>query len=170
MVKSIDAITHQLHKMGHQVIIIAPQFLQVHDDPSYVKRIPSLFRFKYKQKHMAIPWRAKYYLKKYLQDFKPDVIHVHHPFLLGAMGARIAREINVPVFFTYHTIYEDYIHYVPFPAWMVKPIVTRKVLSFCKSVDPIITPSTGIQNYLSDNGIYNTRVIPSPLRKDFCDL
>lgn len=167
VVKSIDAITDQLRVMGHDVLIIAPQFLKHHDDPEYVVRIPSLFRFMYKKKHMAVSWRTKYYLKKFLTQFSPDVVHVHHPFLLGQVASSIAKKMGLPVFFTYHTIYEDYVHYVPLPPLIVKPIVTKQVLAFCASVDHVVAPSIGIQEYLQQHGISDTTVIASPLRKEF---
>src|SRR5579872_3310867 len=141
VVKSIDVITHELRTQGHEVLIIAPQFLKHHDDPNDVIRIPSMLRFTYRQKHMAVPWRARSYLKKYLIDFNPDVIHVHHPFLLGVLASRVARQIGVPLFFTYHTIYEDYVHYVPLPSWLMRSLVRRNVLNFCKAADYIISPS-----------------------------
>lgn len=167
VVKSIDAITAQLRMMGHEVLIIAPQFLPHHDDPEYVVRIPSFVRFMYKKKHMAVSWRAKHYLKKFINQFSPDVVHVHHPFLLGQVASSIANKMGLPVFFTYHTIYEDYVHYVPLPSCIVKPMVTKQVLNFCASVDHVIAPSTGIQEYLSGHGIRDTTVIASPLRKEF---
>lgn len=167
VVKSIDAITDQLRAMGHEVLIIAPQFLNHHDDPEYVVRIPSLFRFMYKKKHMAVSWRAQHYLKQFITKFNPDMVHVHHPFLLGYMARSIAKQMGIPVFFTYHTIYEDYVHYVPLPSCIVKPMVTKQVLNFCASVDHVIAPSAGIQEYLSGHGIRDTTVIASPLREAF---
>jgi glycosyltransferase involved in cell wall biosynthesis len=170
VVKSIDAITHELRAQGHEVVIIAPQFLKIHDDPDYVIRIPSMFRFMYRQKHMALPWRAYSYLKKYLTAFNPDVVHVHHPFLLGVLASRVARQMGVPLFFTYHTIYEDYAHYVPLPSWLIKPLVTMNVLNFCRSVDYVISPSRGIKTYLNTKGISHTTIIPTPLRIEFADM
>lgn len=167
VVKSIDAITDQLRAMGHEVLIIAPQFLKEHHDPEYVVRIPSFFRFMYQKKHMAVSWRAKHYLKQFLTQFNPDMVHVHHPFLLGYMARSIAKQMGIPVFFTYHTIYEDYVHYVPLPSRMVRPIVTKQVLAFCASVDHVVTPSIGIQGYLRQHGIRDTTVIASPIRNEF---
>ncbi len=171
VVRSIDATVKELRKHGNEVLIITLDFLGAkHTDPSYVKRIPSLIRFGYKKKHMAIPWCPKHYMKQFLQNFNPDIVHVHHPFLLGPIARDVAKKMGKPVLFTYHTLYERYVHYVPFPSFIVKPIVTKMVLRFCRSVDEIIAPSSGIKEYLRKHDITNTTIVPSPLRKQFCEL
>ncbi len=168
VVSSINATAKQLQKLGHTVYIIAPSFFASHqDDPKYVIRIPSLVRFRYKQNHMAVPWLAQHYVTKFLEQIKPDVVHVHHPFLLGPIAVRWAKKRSVKTVFTYHTMYEAYVHYVPLPAWLIQPIVCKRVVRFCKSVDQIIVPSYGIQKYLADHTITNTAVIPMGLQERF---
>ena len=46
-----------------------------------------------------------------LQKINPTVIHVHHPFLLGHMAVQYAKKCGIKTVFTYHTIYEAYVHY-----------------------------------------------------------
>ncbi len=168
VVSSINATVNQLQKRGHDVFIITLDFLGTkHDDPEYVIRVPSLFRCMYRKNHMAFPWRGKYYLETILQKINPTVIHVHHPFLLGYMAVQYAKKRGIKTVFTYHTIYEAYVHYVPLPAWLVRPIVKKLVLRCCKKVDQIIVPSSGIKNYLADHGITHTTVIPSGLQESF---
>ena len=40
-----------------------------------------------------------------------DIIHVHTEFGVGIFARTIAKELNIPVVTTYHTMYEDYTHY-----------------------------------------------------------
>jgi glycosyltransferase involved in cell wall biosynthesis len=61
---------------------------------------------------LALPFSLK--LRPTIKQLNLDLIHVHSPFLLGRLGARYARKIDVPLVFTYHTLYEQYVHYVPF--------------------------------------------------------
>jgi glycosyltransferase involved in cell wall biosynthesis len=117
---------------------------------------------------MAIPWRPTRALKKLLQQYKPDIVHVHHPFLLGVSALHAAKECNIPCVFTYHTIYEDYAHYVPLPNLLVKPLIHKTVQRFCNQVDGIIAPSNPIKKYLCAEQISKPiTVIPSPLRTIF---
>ena len=169
VVSSIEATTEQLQKLGHEVFIIALNFLgEQHEDLSHVKRIPSLLRFRYKQNHMAIPWRAGHHVEKLLKEIKPDIVHVHHPFLLGKHARNAAQKLNIPVVFTYHTIYEAYTHYAPLPGFITKPWVKKRALSFCASVDGVIAPSNFIRSYLQQNSITKkVQIIPSGIQPDF---
>lgn len=44
-----------------------------------------------------------------LADFRPDVVHVINPALMGAAGLRRARELDVPVVASYHTDIPGYL-------------------------------------------------------------
>ncbi len=168
VVSSINATVQELQKQGHKILLVAPNFLGAnHDDPKWIQRVPSLLRFRYKNNCMAVPWRAAYYLKRIIIEFKPDIIHVHHPFLLGPIAQRIAKKMGIKTVFTYHTIYEGYVHYVPLPQFVLKPIVKKMVLNFCKKVDQIIVPSSAIKVYLAGQDIFHTNLIPSGLKEQF---
>jgi len=169
VVSSIRAFSRQFLKNGHDLRIITLDFLgSQHEDPEYVLRVPSLVRFDRNNNKMAVPWRAGRVIERFLDDFNPDVVHLHHPFLLCQKGLKIARKRKIPVVFTYHSIYERYAHYVPFYQPLVQYAVKRKVLRFCGTVDHIIAPSTFIQHYLLSQGIKTPiSVIPSPLQDMF---
>ncbi len=168
VVASIDAIVHEQKKQGHEVVIITLNFLgDQHADPEYVIRIPSVMRFMYGVNHAAIPWRPGAFLRATFSSFKPDIVHVHHPFLLGKIAVRIARSMHIRTVFTHHTMYEQYVHYVPMPAFLMKPAVLHAVHQFCTKIDGIVVPSSGMRKRLDDEGIYGAMVIPSPLRPSY---
>ncbi len=168
VVSSIQALVKELQKDGHEVQLITLGFLKQHDDPTWVKRLYCPIRFRYKTNHMAVPWRSKAHIAYLLDTFRPDIVHVHHPFLLGPMAQAIAQQKQIPVVFTYHTIYEAYAHYVPLPQWLVRWYIKRTVLAFCKKVDGIIAPSSYIARYLKEQHIATPMVIiPSGLMPCF---
>lgn len=149
VVSSINSFVDELHKEGHKAFIITLDFLgREHKDPYYVIRIPSITRFEYKKNIMAIPWNPTKKLIDIIKLLKPDVIHAQHPFLLGKSALKVARKLDIPIVFTYHTIYERYAHYVPVPQIITRPIIKKIVISFCKKVDGIISPSNYIKSYL----------------------
>ena len=174
LISSITAITDALRAQSHQVFVITLDFLgstnnkQQVADPNYVIRIPCPIKFMYKKNYMAIPWRSTYAIKKLFTQYKPDIVHVHHPFLLGASALHAARSLNIPCVFTYHTMYEDYAHYVPLPTSWTKPFIRTIVKHFCNAVDGIIVPSNAIKQYLHAQDITTPiTIIPSPLRPMF---
>ena len=171
VVSSINAFAQQLMECGHEVLIIALDFLgDQHDDPPYVVRVPSLFCFTYYANPLCVPWRPDAQVLQILKKFNPDVVHAHHPFLLGQSALQAARELRVPIVFTYHTMYELYTHYVPLYQPLVKLAVKKKVARFCEDVDHIIAPSSAVRNLLTNQTIKTpVTIIPSPLRPEFFD-
>lgn len=146
--------------------MIAPDFLgeKTADEP-HVIRLYCPWRFMYRNNHIAIAWRAEKQIHEILRTIEPDVVHVHHPFILGSAGLKAARKLGLPVVFTYHTLYEHYVHYIPLiprrlTAWIAKKIVLR----FCTRVDQIIAPSSYVHTYLKKNSIQTPiEIIPSPI-------
>lgn len=161
VVSSINALVDQLHCAGHQVQLITLDFAGYQDDPAWVKRLYCPVRTMYKTHFIALPWRPKAQILKIMQEYKPDVVHVHHPFILGVVGVYAAQKLHVPVVFTYHTVYEAYTHYFyPVPDWISKRLLRWRLLSFCNRVDAIIAPSRYIKK--SVQAISKTPVIKIP--------
>lgn len=166
VVSSIITTTEALRTQGHEVFIITLDFLgKQHNDPDYVIRITCPIKFMYKKNYMAIPWRPTHAITQLLKKYKPDIVHVHHPFLLGMSALQAAQTYKIPCVFTYHTMYEEYAHYIPLlPQQWVKPLIHSIVTHFCSTVNGIIAPSNAIKEYLSLQNINPPiRVIPSPL-------
>src|SRR5579871_1462111 len=171
VVQSINATADELRAQGHEVFIITLDFLgKKSHDPEYVIRIASPITFIYKKNYMAIPWRPTHAIDLLVQKYKPDIIHIHHPFLLGASALRVARKYTIPCIFTYHTMYEKYAHYIPLAGTLIQSLIAKTVLALCKNVTAIIAPSTAIKQYLVSHGIQRPiAIIPSPLRTIFCN-
>lgn len=159
VVSSIQTLVMQLQRLGHEVRLITFGFLQDHNDPDWVDRMYCPIRFMYKKNHMVIPWRPKRSMRYLIETFQPDIIHVHHPFLLGPIAQRLAKQKNIPVIFTYHTIYEAYAHYVPLPIMLVQWYITRSVRAFCAIVDGIIAPSNYIKYRITSLAVHTTTVV-----------
>jgi 1,2-diacylglycerol 3-alpha-glucosyltransferase len=172
VVSSINAQVAALQEDGHLVRVITLDFLGVqHTDPDYVERIYTPIKFKHQQNHYAIPWFMVTQLSRVIKGMDADIIHIHHPFLLGVKALEVGQALGIPTIFTYHTLYVEYAHYVPLPATAAKALINRLVRRFCGAVDGIIVPSPSIKNYLRDQGI-DTRLqcIPSPLQSCFQDI
>jgi len=77
-----------------------------------------------------------------------DVIHVHHPFVIGRHALALARSCDKPLVFTNHTQYSQYSHYIPLLGTVFKGAVERYVTSFIQQCDLVVAPSEGISRYL----------------------
>lgn len=169
VVSSINALVPELQRLGHQVFIITLDFLgQHHKDPDNVFRVPCPIKFKYRTNYMAVPWRMNHQIEKLIKELKPDIIHSHHPWLLGSAARNISKKFKIPIVFTYHTLYDHYAYYLPVPQVISRPIINYRVKKYCAAVDGIIAPSRAVQERIKSYGISTPcMVIPSPLSPEF---
>lgn len=173
VVTSLDVLCSELQKKGHRPFIVTLDFIGFeHIHESNVIRLPSCIRFKYKGNHMAIPWRAGIYLKNAVMALRPDIIHVHHPFLLGITAFRVARSYNIPVVFTYHTQYESYLHYIPAPKRVLLALLKKRIKYFCQMVDMTIFPRLFVAQHVQKeyNVFHPYTIIPSAVDENFFEL
>jgi glycosyltransferase involved in cell wall biosynthesis len=111
-------------------------------------------------------------MDRLLPAVKLDVIHTHHPFLLGQTAATKAQELNLPLVFTFHTQYREYTHYIPFPAETVqnflKNAIDRWLQDFMRRCQHIIIPSESMRDTLvNEYGLKNNfTVIPTGIDLD----
>jgi 1,2-diacylglycerol 3-alpha-glucosyltransferase len=47
-----------------------------------------------------------------IRKWNLDVIHSHTEFGVGTFARIISKQFNIPLVHTYHTMYEDYVHYI----------------------------------------------------------
>jgi hypothetical protein len=92
--RSVVTFADELRRRGHDVLVIAPQYSEsIHDD-EHVVRVPALQNFVTNEAAVRLPIPG--YLTGTLAAFGPEVVHVHHPFLFGETGLRIAARYDLP--------------------------------------------------------------------------
>lgn len=86
-----------------------------------VHRSASLPALVYKDLQLTLPKWSE--IMKLVEEFDPDIIHVHTPGTVGLVGLLIARNKHKPIVGTYHTLYSETLIYVSpkrLFAWMDK--------------------------------------------------
>ncbi|GAY74376.1 glycosyltransferase LafA [Lentilactobacillus kosonis] len=86
---------------------------------------------------------------------------------MGMIGKFVARNLNIPCVHTYHTMYEDYLHYVA-NGRLLRPVhVKEGTLAFCHNLNGVITPSDRVLDTLTDYGVKSDmRIIPTGIDVD----
>ena len=112
LVTSEVMLKHALEKQGHEVYVVTANlesFKYEYDEKERVLKIPGLPTGIYDSRLTSIyPVRA---IKK-IKSWNLDVIHSQTEFAVGTFARLIAKQYNIPLVHTYHTMYEDYIHYI----------------------------------------------------------
>lgn len=152
VVRSIELFTREFINHGHEVYIFGPDYPALHPP-----REEGVFRF------ISVPWPmmpefalpipVSINLSSTIKELQLDIIHVHSPFLLGRLGARAARRHRLPLVFTFHTLYDQYVHYFPFAEDTSKQVVQAIGRNFCNRCNMVVAPSKLVVNYLRRIGV-----------------
>jgi len=105
---------------------------------------------------MGIPYMP---LKK-LKKLKIDIVHTHHPLIIGQAASQIVERLKKPLFFTAHTRYEQYLNYY-FPKGYdaTSNILINDLVKISQKSKKVICPSLNTEKRLLKHGIKNTVII-----------
>ncbi len=141
---SVCMLKHALEKKGHQVFVVTVNNNSLKysfEDDNTVIRIPGIPVGIYDYRLTGVyPLRAINIVKKW----KLDVIHSHTEFGIGTFARIIAKQLDIPLVHTYHTMYEDYVHYITHGYFnkSSKKIVEYLTLFYCdKTANELIVPT-----------------------------
>lgn len=150
---SVERLRQGLSGLGHAVQLLVPQYRETWQDDPGIQRVPTLMAFGEKHEfRLTNPLSAHF--RRCLRGFKPDVIHVHHPFWLGSMGLWMGRRLGVPVIYTYHTRLEHYAHFVPLPGALFRNLVSHYLIKrFSNRCQGVIVPTYSAEEYLRMIGV-----------------
>ena len=105
-------LENALRKKGHQVYIVTVNTENMrykYENDEHIIRIPGVPIGIYDYRLTGVyPLKAINKIRKW----NLDVIHSHTEFGVGTFARIIAKQYNIPLVHTYHTMYEDYVHYI----------------------------------------------------------
>lgn len=148
---SVAWLTEDLRRLGHRVLVVAPEYGITRNDEPDVLRVPAVQHFA--GSDFSLPLPLARLLDDTLDAFQPDIVHSHHPFLLGTLALRVAAKFDRPVVYTYHTRYECYCHHVAPDAQAIQRLVLSLSFGYCDLCDAVIAPSASIARHLTDHGV-----------------
>lgn len=170
---SIETFRRDLTALGHEVTLVAPDYAGAGADQS-ADSSPSIARVAARKvpldpEDRIMSWGALRSTLTKLGQRRFDVVHIHTPFLAHYAALRFAQEFKVPVLATYHTLFEEYLHYyVPLlPRAVTGPFARRFSRSQCNQLDLIIAPSRAMHDALRAYGIVRRiEILPTGLPQD----
>ncbi len=168
---SISMLKHALEKLGHQVFVVTVNnelTKYCYEENGKVIRIPGIPIGIYDYRLTGIyPLRCINKIKKW----KLDIIHSHTEFGVGTFARIIAKQFNIPLVHTYHTMYEDYIHYITkgYFDHASKKIVEYLTLFYCdKTISELIVPTKKTYDLFKEKYKVrrNVHIIPTGIEID----
>jgi len=166
VVISVDTLAKEFMKQGHEVIVITNEHDYAEDEKNVIR---------YKGARLPMKGLKEYRIHKVTKKkvheigkLELDIIHCHTEFTIGRLGRKVARMYNIPVVHTYHTMYEDYIHFVTklfyYPLRWIAKKYSKK---FASSVDEVIFPTVKVKDKFDEYGFRkNSHIIPTGIYLD----
>jgi 1,2-diacylglycerol 3-alpha-glucosyltransferase len=165
VVVSMESFAAELLDLGSEVTVFAPRpqahglLAQPHAQsaatPPEIHSIcwvPSVPLILERSQRMGLPI-ARWILHRATDAGGLDVVHTHTPFAIGYAGVQVARTLGIPIVHTYHTYYEEYVHYFRAGAPLARRITPAYSRWFCNLHDYILAPSHDIRSLLLDYGV-----------------
>ena len=108
IVTRLKHTVEHLQREGHQVLVISPDGGIKEYKGAKVYGVSGIPLPLYPELKLAIPRPS---LKLVLEKFRPDLIHVVNPAVLGLGGIYYAKTLNIPLVASYHTHLPQYLHH-----------------------------------------------------------
>ena len=160
VVSSILTLEKKLREQGHNVYIFTISHPQATEDSPYVYRMASVPFIFLKDHRVGIVYsnRAVHKIKR----LKLDLILSQTEFSMGIFARMMSKKLNIPIIHTYHTVYEDYMHYISKGIDFSPRIARRYSKSFCNHVDGVVAPTKKTEKLLRSYGVQKPiRIIPT---------
>ena len=172
---SVLMLKKGLENKGHKVYVITVNPNNMHfslDSTGTILRIPGIpiGIYDYRLSRIyPVPMINK------MRNWKLDVIHSHTEFGIGILARLFAKQFNIPLVHTYHTLYEDYVYYVTHGYFdnLGKKIAIKMTKYFCdKKCDELIVPTPKIKELFINkyNINRNINVIPTGIDTEIFEI
>lgn len=145
VVRTYECMIPELESMGHQVRVIGPSdFKLTIPCPSYSEIKLALFAYR--------P------LKRLIQEYAPDTIHVATEGPLGMAAQKYCRRHGMPFSTSYHTQFPDYVRariekiFKPLATFSYK-LCIKKIVKFHSAAQSVLVTTQSMKDQLIDWGV-----------------
>lgn len=168
VVTSVINLKKELEERGHEVRVLTLSRTYESYEEEGVYYIKSLNLEKiYPNARAVLPHTEN--LVRELIWWKPDVVHSQCEFMTFSYAVKISKKCGCPLLHTYHTVYEDYLHYLPGKlsayragAAFEKKLVTEFSRRVLKKTQQVIVPTEKVEKLLDTYGVQEPiAVIPT---------
>lgn len=156
VVTSVLNLKKELEERGHEVrvLTLSRDYHSYEEDGVYYIKSVNLEKI-YPNVRAVLPHQEAYIQE--LIQWNPDVVHSQCEFMTFSYAVKISRKCNCPLLHTYHTIYEDYLHYLPGTffqytkgAALEKKMVAKFSKAVLKKTQQVIAPTKKVEELLKN--------------------
>ena len=168
VVTHVKLLREGLEKLGHTVLVVTSDpNTHHHYIEDGVLHCPAVKLKKLYGYGLASPYSST--RTQMLEKFGPDIIHIHTEFSMGISGIHIAHKLKVPLVYTLHTMYDDYVYYVAprHLAKLAREVSRQYAGHFARNAQALTSPSEKGSIYFKEVGITKpVNIIPNAVELD----
>lgn len=157
---SIRTLKNELEQQGHEVYIFTTTDPDADEFEKDIVRMPSVPFVSFKDRRIVV--RGIWFAYQVAKELELEIIHTHTEFGAGFLGKMVANRLRIPVVHTYHTMYEDYLHYIA-NGKVVRPThVKHFIKMFVNHSTGVVCPSKRVVDTLKRYEVdIPMRIIPT---------
>ncbi|WP_345241661.1 glycosyltransferase family 1 protein [Pontibacillus salipaludis] len=107
--KTLQRFVNYLDDQDVEYIVFAPDGNQQSLNTEQVKGFKSVPFYLYPECRLSLPNLST--IRKQLEAFQPDLIHIATPFNIGFAGLYYGKKLGIPMVGSYHTNFDRYLEY-----------------------------------------------------------
>ncbi len=150
VVYHINTLCEGLKEAGHEVLIVKPDFKsKEYTIENDILTSPAIKLRRMYDYSFAYPKSRK--RLKLLKDWKPDVLHIHNEYSQGLFAIYASKKLGIPVVYTIHTMYYDYLHYLGIfeRLKITKKFVDSFLKKFVNASEAVICASRKLEKFMT---------------------
>ena len=150
----VQRLASGLQKKGHTIAVVAPSETMFSSNKNIdgidVYGIPSFSILYYRDIRLPIPFLLQSHIKKILEDFEPDIIHVQSHFMLAKAVIKANKKFATPIIGTNHFMVENLTSFLQSEKWKrsLGQSMWRAFSKVFNKIDIVTTPTETAANLI----------------------
>lgn len=153
IVTRLSHTVDQLQRAGDQVLVVSPDGGLRDYKGAKIFGVPGFPLPLYPELKLALPRPS---IRQELEDFRPDLIHIVNPAVLGLGGLYYAKSLDVPLVASYHTHLPKYLEH--YGLGMLEGLMWELLKAVHNQAEVNLCTSTAMQDALTSHGIERVEV------------
>jgi glycosyltransferase involved in cell wall biosynthesis len=153
IVTRLSHTVDHLQRLGNQVLVISPDGGLTEYKGAKIYGIPGFPLPLYPELKLALPRPS---MRQVLEGFRPDLIHLVNPAVLGLGGLYYAKSLGVPLVASYHTHLPKYLEH--YGLGMLEGVLWELLKVVHNQAEINLCTSTAMQDALESHGIERVEV------------
>jgi len=153
IVTRLSQTVDHLQRLGDQVLVVSPDGGLTEYRGAQIYGVPGFPLPLYPELKLALPRPA---IRQVMEDFKPDLVHIVNPAVLGVGGLYYAKSLDVPLVASYHTHLPKYLEH--YNLGMLEGVLWEVLKAMHNQAQINLCTSTAMEDALTSQGIERVAV------------